>query len=105
MRAARTRSPRFACLASFATITLLVAAGPAGALEWEGSRAQEVTATAVDLTLIRPLASIRVLVGGLLFVPSALIASPSGKEGIEGAMDVLVTAPWEYAFDREIGQF
>jgi hypothetical protein len=105
MRAARTRSPRFACLASFAAITLLVAAGPADALEWDGSRAQDVTAKAVDLTLIRPVASIRVLVGGLLFVPAALIASPMGKEGIDGAMDVLVTAPAEYAFDREIGQF
>ena len=105
MRAARTRSPRCACLDSFVTISLLAATGPAGAFEWNGSRAQEVTAKAVDLTLIRPMASIRVLVGGVLFVPSALLASPSGKEGIEGAMDVLVTAPWEYAFDREMGQF
>lgn len=105
MRAARSRSPRLACLAPLAAIALLVTTAPAGAFDWDGSRAQEVTAKTIDLTLIRPVASLRVLVGSILFLPAALFSAPAGREGFEGAKDIFITAPVEYAFERDIGEF
>ena len=108
MRAARTRSSRFACLAA---TMILLASAPASALEfpdlgleWEGTRAQDVTAKFVDLTIVRPVASARVAVGGLLFIPAAIFSAPMGREGFDGALDVLIVAPAEYAFEREIGE-
>ncbi len=108
MRAARSRTFRLARLAPIAASLLLVTAAPAGALEfpeleWEGSGTQKVTAKTIDLVIVRPIASVRVLVGSILFVPAALFSAPMGREGFEGALDVLITAPAEYAFDREVG--
>ncbi|MEM9173830.1 MAG: hypothetical protein AAGC67_01235 [Myxococcota bacterium] len=106
MRAVRPRSSRIAVLTA---ALLMAASGPAGALEfpeleWEGTRAQEVTNTVVDLTIVRPVATVRVIVGGLLFVPAAILSAPMGREGYEGALDTLITAPSEYAFERELGE-
>ena len=108
MRAHRIHAPRFAALV--ATLAALSTA-PASALEfpdldlgWDGSRAQEVTAATVDLAIVRPIAAARVLIGGMLFVPAAVFSAPMGREGFEGALDTLVIAPSEFAFDREIGE-
>lgn len=108
MRALRTTRNRFAI---FASILLLAGATPAQAaldlgldFTWEGSRAQEVTSTALDLLFVRPLATGRVIVGGLFFLPAALISLPMGQEGFDGALDTFVTEPSEYAFQRKIGE-
>lgn len=105
------RSRRFAAL--LATSLLLVAAGPAAAVdwlpetdfEWEGSSAQRAAATGIDVLMVRPLAAARVIVGSLIFIPTAAMASPMGREGISAAYEVLIELPVEYAFEREIGEF
>ena len=97
------RSTRF--LASLAAASLLFGALPSAAFEWEGSEAETATAKSVDALIVRPLASMRVIIGSLLFLPAALLASPSGREGIDGAYDTLIGEPMEYAFDRELGDF
>ena len=91
-------------LAGLATAALLLAATPSAAA-WEGSAAEDVLANSVDVLIVRPLASIRVLLGGLLMIPASLLASPGGKPAIDDAYQVLVEEPMEYAFEREIGDF
>ncbi len=73
--------------------------------DWEGSKAEAATAKGLDALIVRPLASARVLIGGVLFLPAAALASPGGREGIDGAYDVLLSEPMEYAFERELGDF
>ena len=73
--------------------------------KWEGSKAEDVTAKSLDVLIVRPLASARVLVGAAMLIPAAILSSPSGREGFDGAYDVLLSEPMEYAFDRELGEF
>lgn len=74
-------------------------------LGWEGSTAQKATASGVDLLFVRPVATVRVVIGGLMFVPAAALSAPSGREGIDGAYETLIELPVEYAFERELGEF
>lgn len=85
-------------------VGVLMTAQPSSA-EWNGAAVEEVAAKVVDAVIVRPLAALRVGVGAVFFVPGSLLASPSGKEGINTAYDVLIAAPMEYAFDRELGDF
>jgi len=98
-------APLIACLA----LSMLVA-GPAASLEmpevnWEGSRAQDVSGKTLDLLIVRPLATARVLVGGLLFIPASILSLPMGREGFSSAHEVFIEFPTEYAFDRKLGEF
>ena len=99
MRASSTRA--FACLAA---ATLLLSASPSTAA-WEGSRGEDALAKGVDALIVRPLASARVVIGAIMFLPAALLSSPSGKEGFDIAYDTLIAEPVEYAFRRELGDF
>ena len=92
-----------ACLA-----TSVLAASPAAAFDmpeinWEGSRAQDVSMKTLDVLIVRPLATARVLVGSILFVPTAIASLPMGEEGVSGAHEVFIEIPMEYAFKREMG--
>lgn len=108
MRAHRsTRSLAPFAIALFVMSTLF--ASPALAEwewpEWEGSPAEDVVAKGVDAVIVRPLASVRVVVGTLLAGPAILLSSPSGREGIDLAYDTLIAEPAEYAFVRKLGDF
>jgi hypothetical protein len=94
-------------LASLAAASLLFVAIPSAAADWdwEGSKAEEITAKGVDALIVRPLASMRVIIGGALYIPAIILASPSGKEGRDGAYDTFLAEPVEYAFDRKLGDF
>lgn len=74
-------------------------------LGWEGSRAEEGVAIALDAVFVRPLASARFGLGALMFVPAYLFSLPMGREGFDGAYDTLIAQPAEYAFERELGDF
>ena len=107
MRALRSTRNR---LVTLTAIVLLAGATPAQAdfdlgldLEWEGSRAQEVSAAVLDLTIVRPLATGRVIVGGVFFLPAALFSLPMGQEGFDGVLDTFITEPSDFAFQRKIG--
>jgi len=103
----RARAPfSFKALAIAGLVAVTTAgfvAMPAAA-DWETSRGADVTASIVDLTIVRPLATIKVIVGALLFPPAALFSAPMGKEGIQGAYETLIEVPAEYAFKRDIGE-
>jgi hypothetical protein len=99
MRAHSTRA-----FASLAAVVLLLSASPSTAA-WEGSRGEDALAKGVDALIVRPLASARVVIGALMFLPAALLSSPSGREGFDAAYDTLIEEPVEYAFRRELGDF
>jgi hypothetical protein len=96
-------------IAGLAALLLIGGASTASAEDdkwrWEGSEAEKVTATTIDLLIVRPLATVRVAVGAALMIPASLFASPSGREGIDGAYEVLLEEPSAYAFNRPIGEF
>jgi hypothetical protein len=101
----RTRPAHIA--ASLAAMSILVAspafAADSASFSWEDSRAQDVTAKTLDVLIVRPLAAIRVIFGALIFVPTFLISLPMGQEGFDGAYEILIDDPIEYAFLRDIG--
>ncbi len=86
-----------------AATTVSFVATPAAA-DWQTSRGADVTASIVDLTIVRPLATIKVIIGALMFPPAALFSAPMGMEGIQGAYETLIEIPAEYAFKRDIGE-
>ena len=93
-------------LAGLAACLILMSAAPSMAeFEFEGSKAERIIATGIDAVLVRPLASIRVVMGAMFFLPASLLASPSGREGVSGAYDIFIAEPIEYAFNRELGEF
>ena len=51
----------------FAVSLLSISATPAAAYKFEGSGLENGIANVLDVAIIRPLASLRVLVGGILF--------------------------------------
>lgn len=109
MRPTRIRARLASLAATLMVAALLLPAAPVQAAPWdwefEGSKAEDVLATGIDLVIVRPLASARVVVGFLFFLPAAALSAPSGREGFDGAYDLMIQEPVEYAFVREIGQF
>jgi hypothetical protein len=83
---------------------VLVGPGLAHA-DWEQSRGADIAASTLDLTIVRPLATAKVLVGAALFLPAALLSAPMGREGFDDAYEALIAVPAEFAFSREVGQF
>lgn len=75
------------------------------AWKWEGSRADEITGVGLDALLVRPLAAARVVVGAAFLVPAAILSSPGGRDAIEGAYEIFLREPAEYAFGRKLGDF
>lgn len=81
---------------------------------WDGSTAQRIASTGVDIVIVRPLAAVRAGIGSLFLVPAALLASPacvvnlvngeSCRPVYEAPYEVLVRDPAEYAFGREMGE-
>jgi uncharacterized membrane protein YfcA len=59
----------------------------------------------VDLILVRPLAGLTLIAGGLLFVPAALITAPNGTDSIRDAYERFVREPGEYFYSRPLGEF
>lgn len=100
--------PKQLLAAGLAALCLAVTpAGSARAVDigFEGSLAEDIVATSLDAMIVRPLASARLLVGSVLFVPSLLFSLPMGREGFDGAYDTMIAEPYEYAFEREMGEF
>jgi hypothetical protein len=102
---ARSRKALTAGLTVGVTLLALLVSVQPSAAAWDGETVEKNSSKAFDAILVRPLATVRVVVGAVLFVPASLFASPSGREGIGGAYDVLIGSPIEYAFDRKLGEF
>jgi hypothetical protein len=57
-----------------------------------------------DLVILRPVGLLTTLVGGVFFVPAALLASPSGVEGIQAAWEHFVLPSVERTFMTPLGE-
>ena len=62
-------------------------------------------AKAHDALIIRPLATVRVIIGAVFMIPASVFSAPSGMEGLQASYDTLIDAPVEYAFRRPLGDF
>jgi len=94
--AARLR--RGAALALFALAVGALPAAPAAAVDYG-----EIGDKTFDVLVLRPLNAAAVLVGAGFFAISAPLVAPSGE--LATAFDVFVYAPYEYAFERPLGDF
>ena len=57
-----------------------------------------------DLVILRPFNLGATIVGGVFFVPAALLASPSGAEGIQAAWEHFVAPSLERTFKTPLGE-
>ena len=86
-----TRSRPFSLLAACAVAWALLLSTPGAALaDWQTSRGADIAASTLDLAIVRPLATAKVIVGAVFFVPAALFSAPMGREGYEGAYESLI---------------
>ncbi len=58
-----------------------------------------------DLIILRPFGLGMTVVGGALFLPAALLASPSGAEGIQDVWEQFVAPSMESTFKHPLGEF
>jgi len=83
-----------------ASLALPAAAAPAAASEEPG-----LGSKIFDCAVLRPIGFVTTLVGGVLFVPAALLSAPSGETSIKTAWTHFVLEPVESTFDRPLGDF
>jgi hypothetical protein len=57
-----------------------------------------------DAIILRPFGLVTTIVGGAFFLPAALLASPSGAEGIQAAWQHFVAPSVERTFMRPLGE-
>jgi hypothetical protein len=57
-----------------------------------------------DVVILRPLGLVATAVGAVLFVPVALLTAPSGKDGLQSALETLVIVPGRSVFQRPLGE-
>ena len=120
MRTRPTRFPssiRSSWLTGCLGLALVLAAGsarPAAAWQWEGSTADRIISTGIDVSIVRPLAAVRAGVGAVMLVPAVIFASPGCavnliqgtdcRPNFEAPYELLVQEPVEYAFGRKLGE-
>jgi hypothetical protein len=69
---------------------------------------REISAQAAagfDVVILRPLGLAALVIGAASFVPVALISAPGGKDSFQAALELLVTGPANFVFQRPLGDF
>lgn len=69
------------------------------------SSAPGAMAVGFDAVVLRPLGFVAMVVGAILFVPTALITATNGRDGINDARAVFITPLVEEVFERPLGDF
>lgn len=90
-----------------AAIVLLAMSLAILSLSPDGAKAQSTTTSdrIFDAVVMRPLGALSVIGGSVLFIPAAIVAVPSGKDGIDEAWEIFVDAQVESTFRRPLGDF
>ena len=57
-----------------------------------------------DLLIIRPVGFVTTIVGGVFFVPAALLVAPTGAEGVQLAWERFVAPSVERTFNTPLGE-
>ena len=68
-----------------------------------GERAARAGELTYDAALLRPAGAAWLLFGSLFFVASVPFVAPF--QGVDDSLDVFVWTPYEYLFERELGDF
>ena len=66
---------------------------------------QAVIEGGVDIVLVRPLSVVQLMVGVALYGPAVAFSFMDGKSSLDEAKEVFVSIPYEYVFERGLGDF
>jgi len=66
--------------------------------------APSTTAKVLDVLILRPLGLVVVPVGVAAFIPAALLTAPNGMDSVKTALELFVTGPANYVFQRPLGE-
>ncbi len=97
MRRRLRASPRIAALLLCASLALPTTAA--------ASDGPGVVSNAFDCAVLRPFGLVTTVVGGILFLPAALLTAPSGEASVKTAWRHFVLDPVENTFGRPLGDF
>lgn len=78
---------------------------PPGPEETEQPRRASTGARVFDAMVVRPLAFAALPIGVAAFVPAALTTAPNGRDSVESALELFITTPANYVFQRPLGEF
>jgi hypothetical protein len=67
--------------------------------------ASKIADATFDVLILRPFGLVATVIGGALFVPAVLLASPNGKQGFEQARERFITPTVDSTFKRGLGDF
>jgi hypothetical protein len=110
----RKRSNRFVRTSLLALIAVLMLQGSAIAQELTPGAGRPHSpfvhgvAIGFDVVILRPLATVTLVVGAALLAPAAAMALVGGKgakERVSEATELFVTEPFDEAFRRPLGDF
>lgn len=59
----------------------------------------------VDVLLVRPLSVVSCIFGAILYLPAVGMSYADGQSSLDEAKEIFVTIPYEYAFERTLGEF
>ena len=59
----------------------------------------------VDVLLVRPLSVASCIFGAILYLPAVGMSYADGQSSLDEAKEIFVTIPYEYAFERTLGEF
>ncbi len=92
------------CLFSFSVPAF---ADESEATEDSGSSSQATMNQAFDIGLdvlvLRPLGTVGLAAGAVLFVPAVIFSAPGGSEGVKDSLDIFIQTPWRDLFERPLG--
>ncbi len=96
-------------IAATAIVLLMIGAPSpvAQALDADDSSAEgraDVAAITADLLLLRPAGVMTSLFGVVLFIPTAILASPGGWDRVMDAYELLIREPFHATFQRPLGE-
>jgi hypothetical protein len=99
----RTRSGLHAAVATWVACLLMPAsAGAEDQIPIEAPR-PSVWAMVLDAVILRPMGFAVLPVGIAAFIPAALLTAPGGMDNVKEALELFVTAPAKYVFQRPLG--
>ena len=101
----RTRSSVRGALALLVALVMLPVHASALSEEPIEPKRPNPAVMAFDLVILRPLGFVAMCVGAVLFVPTVIVASPGGRDGVETTMEILVLVPAKSVFQRPLGEF
>ena len=105
------RMPRSLSVALSLGLALsLVSSGAQADMADAGRGAKAVGEDAFDLVVLRPTGIVSLLVGSVFFVATVPAVAPYSAsqgsiDGIRGSYEVFVYPPYEYTFQRDLGDF